>query len=42
MRTEVEKNASGNGLLDGDRCGLLLGLIAKGQYALGWIARGDD
>lgn len=42
MRTEVEKDASGNSLLDGDGCGLLLGLIAKGQYALDWNARSDD
>ena len=32
MRTEVEKNASGNSLLDGDGCGLLLD----------WNARSDD
>jgi hypothetical protein len=28
-RTEEEENASGKGLLDGDGCGLLLGLIVE-------------
>jgi hypothetical protein len=31
-RTEEEKNASGKGLLDGDGCGLLLGLVVEYQY----------
>lgn len=38
-RTEVEKDTSGKGLLDGDGCGLLLGLVVECQYALDWSAR---
>jgi hypothetical protein len=37
--TEVEEDASGKGLLDGDGCGLLLGLIVECQYALDGTAR---
>ena len=34
-RTEVEKDASGKGLLDSDGCGLLQSLVVGCQYAPG-------
>jgi hypothetical protein len=35
-RTEEEENASGKGLLDGDGCGLLLGLIVEWSVCACW------